>query len=361
MSAGNVQFLTSHNTTTMTTRKQSHEPYWLKAEDWHTAGEPFRIVRPPASMLPASIPSVGDFRQQVMSQGAHPLNTLRKTLCLEPRGHADMYGCFLLPAAEGAHFGVLFWHKDGFSTACGHGTIALGAWAVHHGIVEAQEGVNEVVIDVPSGRVRAEVHMKDGRVEHTDFVSVPSYVLRRGLPVLDVKVDLAFAGAVYATMPSPLVVRPENHEALISFARQLKYELAPNDMAIYGAYDLYGVIFYEDLPPETHAEARGEGDQIRQRNVTIFADGELDRSPCGSGTAARVACLLAEGKMKEDSVLTHESIVGTTFRAVVDKKVDSPTEFPGCVARVRGRANLVAKSEFYIDPEDPVYPGFCFR
>ncbi|EKD02006.1 proline racemase [Trichosporon asahii var. asahii CBS 8904] len=346
--------------TTSSSSSKSFEPYWLQAEDWHTAGEPFRIVRPPASMLPESIPSVADFRHQVASQGNHPLNTLRKTLCLEPRGHADMYGCFLLPANEGAHFGVLFWHKDGFSTACGHGTIALGSWAVHHHIVEPKEGLNEVIIDVPSGRVKADVHMKDGKVEYTDFVSVPSYVLKRDVSVLDTKVDLAFAGAVYATMPSPLVVRPENHEALISFARQIKASLAPNDMRIYGDYDLYGVIFYEDLPPNSRAEAKGVGDAVRQRNVTIFADGELDRSPCGSGTAARVASLLAEGKMKEGSVLIHESIVGTTFRATIDKPAESPTDFPGCVARVRGRANLVAKSEFYIDPEDPVYPGFCF-
>lgn len=340
---------------------KSFEPYWLQAEDWHTAGEPFRIVSPPASMLPASIPSVGDFRRQIISQNNHPLNTLRKTLCLEPRGHADMYGCFLLPANEGAHFGVLFWHKDGFSTACGHGTIALGSWAVYHQIVEPKEGLNEVVIDVPSGRVKADVHMRDGKVEYTDFVSVPSYMLKRNVSVLDTQIDLTFAGAVYATMPSPLVVRPENHDALISFARQIKAALAPNDMAIYGDYDLYGVVFYEDLPPSSRAEAHGEGNEIRQRNVTVFADGEVDRSPCGSATAARVASLLAEGGMKEGSVLIHESIVGTTFRATIDKLVDSPTEFPGCIPRVRGRANLVAKSEFYIDPEDPVYPGFCFR
>lgn len=345
----------------MTTSTTSNEPYWIKAEDWHTAGEPFRIVRPPASMLPSSIPSVGEFRQKVVSTNNHPLNTLRKTLCLEPRGHADMYGCFLLPPAEGAHFGVLFWHKDGFSTACGHGTIALGSWAVHHNIITPKNGVNEVIIDVPSGRVKAEVYMKDGRVQYTDFVSVLSYVLKRDVGVLDKKVDLCFAGAVYATMPSPFKVRPENHDALISCARQIKAELAPNDMAIYGAYDLYGVIFYEDLPPDSRAEAHGEGNMIRQRNVTVFADGEVDRSPCGSGTAGRVACLLAEGRMKEGSVLIHESIVGTTFRATIDGQADSPTEFPGCVARVRGRANLSGRGEFYIDPEDPVYPGFCFR
>lgn len=340
----------------------SPEPYWLKAEDWHTAGEPFRIVHPPSALLATSVPSVAAFRQSIMATPDHPLDVLRRTLCLEPRGHADMYGCFLLPPAEGAHLAVLFWHKDGFSTACGHGTIALGAWAVHHGIIEAKEGVNEVVIDVPSGRVKAEVTVKDGRTEHVDFVNVPGYVLRQNVKVesAGAEVDLAFAGAVYASLPSPMSVTPGNYETLIALARKIKHELAPNGAKIYGDYDLYGVIFYENMPLDSEQQTTAL-QVLRQRNMTVFADGEVDRSPCGSGTAARVACLLARGEMDKGTTLVHDSIVGTTFHATIDRQANSPTEFPGCVARVRGTSNIVARSDFYIDPGDPVYPGFCFR
>lgn len=130
--------------------------FWIDTEDWHTAGEPFRIVPElPQGHLPSST-TVSQRRLDVLAAGAsHPLNRLRRSLCHEPRGHADMYGGFITPPDDnGAAFGVLFWHKDGFSTACGHGTIALGYWALAKGIVKApaEDGVVDVVIDVPSGR-----------------------------------------------------------------------------------------------------------------------------------------------------------------------------------------------------------------
>ena len=149
--------------------------------DYHTGGEPFRIVADPPVPIPGA--TVAERRARAIEDP--DVQALRAVLCSEPRGHADMYGGFIVPPDDdGADLGVLFWHKDGFSTACGHGTIALGVWAVETGRVAAPEtGSVDVVIDVPSGRVTARVHREDARVVAVDFVNVPSWVVARDVPV----------------------------------------------------------------------------------------------------------------------------------------------------------------------------------
>src|SRR5919204_1012193 len=149
--------------------------------DYHTGGEPFRIV----AATPVDLPGATVAERRVRAIQDPQADGLRKLLCFEPRGHADMYGGFITPPDDpGADFGVLFWHKDGFSTACGHGTIALGVWAVESGRVAAPEtGSVDVVIDVPSGRVTARVHREDARMVSVDFVNVPSWVVARDVPV----------------------------------------------------------------------------------------------------------------------------------------------------------------------------------
>src|SRR5499426_2889780 len=152
----------------------------IATTDYHTAGEPFRIVAEGEVEIPGA--TVGERR--VVAAATEEVDRVRRLLCHEPRGHADMYGCFPIPPDDaGADLGVLFWHKDGYSTACGHGTIALGAWAVETGLVEAPtDGEADVVIDVPSGRVAARVSTRGGRVDAVAFRNVPAFVLARGLP-----------------------------------------------------------------------------------------------------------------------------------------------------------------------------------
>src|SRR3954452_23644308 len=156
-------------------------PSTISTSDYHTGGEPFRIVPDPP--VPIAGRTVAERRACAIEDP--DVQRLRAVLCSEPRGHADMYGGLVVPPDDdGADLGVLFWHKDGFSTACGHGTIALGRWAVDAGLVEAHpDGVSEVVIDVPSGRVTARVHSDHGGVRAVDFVNVPSWPIARGVPV----------------------------------------------------------------------------------------------------------------------------------------------------------------------------------
>lgn len=329
--------------------------------DYHTGGEPFRIVADP----PVAIPGATVAARRAGAGPGSEADDLRRLLCFEPRGHADMYGGFLVPPDDdGAHLGVLFWHKDGFSTACGHGTIALGAWAVESGRVAApDDGVTDVVVDVPSGRVTARVHTVGGRVREVDFVNVPSYVAARDLEVPTsrgpVRATLAYGGAFYAHVDAAsvgLAVAPEQHGALIALGREVKWALDahpaarhPTDERLSG---VYGTVLHEDLG------ATPEGPH--QRNVTIFADGELDRSPCGSGTASRVAVLAADGTLGPGQVLVHDSIVGSRFRA----RVERATTVDGHVAVVpvvTGTAHRTGEHTFLVDPHDDLVPGFVLR
>ncbi|CVK98856.1 related to Proline racemase [Fusarium mangiferae] len=339
--------------------------YWVESEDWHTAGEPFRIIQHlPSGFLPEA-ETVSERRIEITNTKDHPLDRLRIFLSHEPRGHADMYGGFITPPNNsGASFGVLFWHKDGFSTACGHGTIALGYWAIYKGLVHAPEnGVVDVVIDVPSGRVVASVTRKDNKSIHADFINVSTYQIAKGLSVaipscdFDISVDLTFAGAVIASVDTTqlgLEVKPSNANEFVRIQREIKACLG--DRAKYGTHELYAMLFFQE-----EENSKGSG-WIVQKSINVYGDGQIDRSPCGSGTCGRMAILLAEGRLGENSKLLHHSVIGSAFEAEIVSKGQSPVEgFPACVVRVRGQAYLVAETRFFINAEDPVSPGFVLR
>jgi proline racemase len=336
-------------------------PSRIETTDYHTGGEPFRIVVD--APVPMSGSTVAERRARAIADPE--VQRLRAVLCSEPRGHADMYGGFVVPPDDdGAHFGVLFWHKDGFSTACGHGTMALGVWAVETGRVEAPvSGSTEVVIDVPSGRVTARVHRDGGRTTAVDFVNVPGWLVAADVPVHtsrgEVRVSVAYGGAVYATLPAAqlgLSVTPGHLVELIALGREVKWALDgtshaahPTDPRLSG---VYGTIWFDEL-----GDTAGE---VHQRNVTIFADGEVDRSPCGSGTCARLAVLAAEGRLPAGTVLRHDSIVGSTFTGTLLDVVDTGGR-RAVVPQVTGMAYRTGDHVFSIDPHDPMVPGFLLR
>ncbi len=333
----------------------------VSTTDYHTAGEPFRIVPEPPVPIPGA--TVAERRARAIDDP--DIQLLRAVLCSEPRGHADMYGGLLVPPDDdGAHLGVLFWHKDGFSTACGHGTIALGAWAVESGRVPAPDtGTADVVIDVPSGRVTARVHREAGRVVAVDFVNVPSWVVATDVPVStsrgEVLASVAYGGAIYAAVPASrlgLTVTRADLGDLIALGREIKwalnaspYAVHPTDARLDG---IYGTIWFDDLPADP-----GE---VHQRNVTVFADGEVDRSPCGSGTSARLAVLDAEGRLPAGAVLRHDSIVGSTFAGIVLEHVEVGGR-AAVIPQVTGMAYRTGEHVFTIDPDDPLVPGFLLR
>ena len=319
----------------------------VTAVDYHTAGEPFRIVTGGVA-----VPRGGTILDK--RRDAHErLDGVRRLLVHEPRGHADMYGCFVVePNDEDADLGVVFFHTAGYSTACGHGTIALVTWALDEGIVARDEGETRLVVDVPSGRVEAWARVRDGRVVSVRFRNVPAFVWAEGVELGDRTVDVAFGGAFYASVEER--VHPEELPRLIELGRQLKGELAEWQDIVHPVEpelrDVYGVVFWQH-----------EGEiPFTQRNVTVFADGEVDRSPCGSGTSARLALLDRSGQLRRGESLLHRSIVDTEFRG----RVVDDTEvagIPAVVTEVEGSAYRTGEHVFTLDPADPLTDGFLLR
>jgi len=315
--------------------------------DYHTGGEPFRIVTGGAPPLEGA--TILERRRFAREH----VDNVRRLLVFEPRGHADMYGCHVVPPNDdGADLGVVFFHNEGYSTACGHGTIALVTWALDAGVVGRREGQNRVVVDVPSGRLETWAHVEDDRVRSVRFRNVPAFVWAKGVEAAGRVVDVAFGGAFYASLEER--VEPRGLTRLIELGRAIKAELESAHEVVHPLEpelrDVYGVIFWQE-----------EGERpLTQRNVTVFADGEVDRSPCGSGTSARLALLHDDGRLAMDEPLRHLSIVGSEFtgRVVEETPEGVITDVEG---RVEGSAYRTGRAEFELDPEDPLREGFLLR
>ena len=316
----------------------------IRTTDYHTAGEPFRIV------VDGVPPLLGRTILDKRRWAAQHLDHVRRLLVNEPRGHADMYGCFVVDPAEGGDLGVIFFHNEGYSTACGHGTIALVTWALESGRLPAKSPVDGevvVLVEAPSGRLRTWARVADGDVTSVRFRNVPSFVLRRTVDVEDVRVDIAFGGAFYAIVPAAVPIDREHLPHLIERGRRIKDALNHAGGVVHPLEpelrDVYGVIWTNG-----------------RNNVTVFADGQVDRSPCGSGTSARLALLDARGELVRGETLRHRSIVGTEFagRVVASAEVAG---IPAVITEVEGSAHLTGRHEFVLEPGDPLGTGFLLR
>jgi proline racemase len=319
----------------------------IQAVDYHTAGEPFRIVTGGVELPQGE--TILDKRRDALER----LDHVRRLLVHEPRGHADMYGCYVVdPNDSEADLGVVFFHNAGYSTACGHGTIALVTWALDEGLLAKEEGENRVVVDVPSGRLETWATVTDGRVVSVRFRNVPSFVWAEGVELEGHVVDVAFGGAFYASLEER--VEPAELPRLIELGRRLKRELESWQDVVHPLEpelrDVYGVVFWQE---------EGE-DPLTQRNVTVFADGEVDRSPCGSGTSARLALLDHARRLPRGQDLLHLSLVDTAFtgRVVGETEVAG---IPAVITEVEGSAFRTGEHVFTLDPHDPLGDGFLLR
>jgi len=286
---------------------------------------------------------------------------MRRVLMFEPRGHADMYGALLTkPERPDSDTGVLFMHNEGYSLMCGHGIVALakilsersGPWSPVPRPRSA-DGSTSIVFDAPAGQIKA--HYKDGR---TSFLNVPSFVLAAGVPVTigpkTMRVDVAFGGAFYAVVdaeaaglavvPAKLAELREMGDAISRAVEKLVKVVHPTEPGLNG---VYGTIFTG--PPDA------EGADLK--NVTIFADREVDRSPCGTGTCAVLAVLDAMGLASPENPFVHESIVGSTFSARVSSRT-TVGEFAAIVPELTGTASITGEHTFIVEPDDRFPKGF---
>jgi trans-L-3-hydroxyproline dehydratase len=337
----------------------------LKTIDAHAAGEPLRLI---VEGFPSPRgKTMLEKRESVRRYADH----LRRALMLEPRGHADMYGAILTePVLPGSHAGVLFMHNEGYSTMCGHGIIAVTTIALERSLImpgpAAPDLEAAVVYDSPAGTIRARARRTGrpgeaggaGRVESVSFVNVPSFVLHGGLTVKvasrQIRADVAFGGAFYAIVDSEAVGLPIDAAHLpelrragmeikdaIESVHEIVHPLEP------GLKGIYGTIFTG--PPS--------GERADLRNVTIFADAEVDRSPCGTGTAAVMAVVDAMGLLSGDRPFVHESLIGTTFTGRISART-AVGDLEAIVPEIEGSAWITGEHTFLVDEDDPLKEGF---
>ncbi len=345
--------ITMNKTTTY-----SPPPDWMKIQtiEMHTGGEPLRIIT-------GGLPDIkGDTMLEKRQYFKNNLDFIRTGIMLEPRGHSDMYGAVITPpVTPDGDFGVIFMHNEGYSTMCGHATLALAKLAFDTGMVNADER-NEIRIDGPAGRLMARAHFENGKITGTSFLNVPSFVLLKNevvrVPRLGIiHFDIAFGGAFYAICKAEtlkLKLTPSNYRKLVTHGMAIKKAVMKNFKVIHPYEEdlgfLYGTIF----------TGKAENQANHSRNVCIFANGEVDRSATGSGVSARAALHYANNELGIGEKITIESIIGTTMDVSI-REATRFAEFDAVIPEVSGNAHYTGKSEYWFDPNDPLKHGFLVR
>lgn len=322
------------------------------AVDTHTAGEPTRVVV-------AGVPFLGGTMAERRRQLQEEYDFVRTTLMHEPRGHADMFGAMLMaPAHPEADLGVVFMDTGGYLAMCGHGSIGVIAAALATGLVPAREPETQVLMDTPAGLVRARAQVKNGRVGQISVENVPAFLYRSdvelGLPSGPLRIDISFGGNFFALVLAErlgLPVRLSYLSDLIQRGMEIRAAvneqleiIHPTQSHIDGV-DL--VEIYEDEPEEG----------VNCRNVVVFGEAQADRSPCGTGTSAKMAALYAKGHLDLGEPFVNQSIIGTRFtgRLLREEQVE---DFTAVVPEISGRAYVTGFQQFVVAPDDPLKAGF---
>ena len=341
--------------------KKEFKPHteWLqiKTIDMHTGGEPLRVILEGFPELKGD--SVLEYRRYCKEHYDH----LRKALMFEPRGHADMYGCILTPPNDpDGDFGVIFLHNEGYSTMCGHAIIALTTLCIEMNWISVKEGDNEVKIDAPCGRIKAFAKVNNGILSGVRFHCVPSFVvgLNRSVHVPNhgtINYDLAYGGAFYAYVDMKknnfdFDLSIDSYRQLIEMGRRIKKSVMENDHEIMHPFEsdlsfLYGTIFIDE--PENKSND--------SRNVCVFADGEVDRCPTGSGVSGRMAIHRMREEIQFGETMKIESITDSVFKGSVIEDIDFGP-FKAVIPQVEGSAHITGIHTFVIDPNDGMKNGF---
>ena len=336
---------------------------WTPPPDWtrintidaHAAGEPLRVI---TGGLP---PIPGDTILAKRRYAREHLDHIRRALMFEPRGHADMYGCILTdPVTHDADLGVLFMHNEGYSTMCGHGVIALVTVLLETGMLSPRDAIK---LDTPAGRVTARADFDGRRVRSVAFENVPSfaYKLDQSISVPgigEIRYDVAFGGAFYAYCKAEdLGVRivPEEFRKLIDVGMSVKRAVM-NSFEIKHPFEADLGFLYGTIIDSVERVASG----TNSRNVCIFAEGEVDRSPTGTGVSGRVALEHAKGRLAVGEPFVIESLIGTRFTGRVVRETTFG-EYSAVVPEVEGSAYITGRHEFLIDPDDPLKDGIILR
>jgi proline racemase len=338
---------------------------WHPPEDWirittidaHTAGEPLRVITGGFPDLPGK--TILEKRRYARQH----LDHLRTALMWEPRGHADMYGCIMTEAvtADG-DLGVLFLHNEGFSTMCGHGIIGLAKVGLDAGLIP-MEGKNPVIrMDTPAGRVTAFARRENGQVVEVAFHNVPSFVYALDQVVEvpgigPISVDVAFGGAFYAYCQAEELgvgLTAADFRQLIDVGTRVKHAVVDSLSIEHPFEEDLGFVYGTIIVGPPHESGH------HSRNVCIFADGEVDRCPTGTGVSGRAAIHYARGELALNEPFVVESILGTCFTGeIVDTGRFGPHS--AITPQITGTAHISGRNELLIDPSDALRDGFMLR
>jgi proline racemase len=289
------------------------------------------------------------------------LDDCRKLLMREPRGHDAMYGAILTPpVTEDGDIGVLFIENGGMGTMCGHGTIGVSKAVFETGMIPAKEGINTLKIDAPAGRVTSFVEVRDGRVVSIAFHNVPVFLYKSDIKIPvqgigEVTADVCFGGAFYIFVEASQVgleIAPKNASRLCALGMEIKETLGQMKIVSHPTESIdwiYGTVLM--TPPDIR------GDRLLTRNITVFGEGEIDRSPCGTGTSARMSQLYSKGIMKPGMTLENHSIIDTVFEGTIVEET-KVAEYPALIPKVSGMAYIMGINQLVLEPNDPMPEGF---
>jgi trans-L-3-hydroxyproline dehydratase len=325
--------------------------------DMHTEGEPLRIIL-------SGLPEIkGNTVLEKRAYFKTHYDFIRTGLMWEPRGHADQYGAILVEAERGdSDFGVFFLHNEGYSTMCGHAIIAIAKAVLDTNLLGDNSDESVLKIDTPAGQVTAYGHREDGVLNQTSFDNVASYVYKTNAYVEviglgDVHYDIAFGGAFYAYVNAEqlgLSLTADNHDLIVRYGKMIKQAVMAAEEIVHPEFEdlsfLYGVIFISEAVDQNH----------HSRNVCVFAEGEVDRSPTGTGVSGRAALHFADGTLSTNETLKIESILGS----LMEVKIIETTkyfDYPAIIPNVKATAYITGYQQFYFDPDDPLGEGFIFR
>ncbi|WP_077368525.1 proline racemase [Anaerosalibacter sp. Marseille-P3206] len=326
----------------------------INVVDTHTMGEPTRILVGGLPVIPGNtMPEKKKYLEENMDH-------IRTMLMHEPRGHKDMFGAIITqPTCQEADIGVIFMDGGGYLNMCGHGSIGVSTMLVETGMVEKVEPVTEIVLEAPAGLIKARVEVENGKVKGTSITNVPSFLYKEDLEIEvpnvgKVKLDISFGGSFFALVNAKelgMKVDLENVNELVDIGMAIR-DILNRDVNILHPEKPHiktiDLVEIYDLPSTKGADLK---------NVVIFGMGQVDRSPCGTGTSAKLATLYAKGKIGIDEPFVYESITGTTFRGRVVKETKIG-EYSGIVPEITGRAYITGFNQIVVDPDDPFKDGF---
>ncbi len=322
--------------------------------DTHTAGEPTRTV------LGGLPPIPGKSMSEKMLYLKEKQDWIRKTLMFEPRGNSVMSGVFLTePCDPQADIGVIFIEVGGYLPMCGHDTIGVSTTLIEAGIVEPKEPVTNITLDTPAGLVKVKVRVEDNVAKEVSFTNVPAFLFAKEEEIEvegfgKVKMDIAYGGNYYVMIPAEkfgLKLEPQNGGKIIEIGNIIK-NTVNEQIEVYHPEKPF-------IDEVTHVMFCGEPDLEGSdaKNAVVIPPGSVDRSPCGTGTSARVAMLYSKGKLDMDRTFVHESITNTIFKAKILKET-KVGKFDAVVVEVTGSAYVIGINQWVIDPDDPIPHGY---